>query len=57
MDNQRTKKYLKINKNYLKTKNDFYLTNFKIKNMLNDLHDKSIKFLLDRYDVIYLPKF
>ena len=28
-----------------------------LKNMLNDLHDKSIKFLLDRYDIIYLPKF
>ena len=51
MENQRTKKYLKINKDYLKTKNNFYLTNFKIKNMLNDLHDKSIKFLLDMLSI------
>lgn len=49
---------LKKSKNrleYLRTKNVLNLQYFKIDNLINDLHNKAIKFITDRYDIILLP--
>lgn len=40
---------------YLRTKNIIGLQEFKIKNLVDDLHNKSIKYLLDNYDIILYP--
>lgn len=40
---------------YLKTKNVLQLQNYKIQNLMNDFHNKAIKYLTDRYDIIIFP--
>lgn len=41
---------------YMRTKYMLYLSMFKLSNWINELHNKSIKFLMDRYDIILIPK-
>ena len=40
---------------YLKTKNILGLQEFKVKNLINELHNKTIKLLVDNYDIIIYP--
>lgn len=40
---------------YLKTKNIMGLQEFKIQNLVNDLHNKTIKYLTNNYDIIIYP--
>lgn len=40
---------------YLKTKNMLELQYFKTKNLVTELHNKAIKYITDRYDIIILP--
>lgn len=40
---------------YLKTKNVLGLQTFKIKNLVSELHNKAIKYITDRYDIILMP--
>lgn len=52
--------HLKKNKSknrleYLRTKNVRSLLYFKRDNLINDMHNKAIKFITDRYDIILLP--
>jgi putative transposase len=40
---------------YLKTKNIMSLQEFKIQNLVDELHNKTIKYLTDNYDIILYP--
>ena len=44
-------------KNYLKTKNSLDLSRFRLNNHIDELHNKTIRYLVDNYDVILLPEF
>ncbi len=41
---------------YLRTKNSLYLSLYKSKNMLIEIHNQAINFLVKHYDIILIPK-
>ena len=44
-------------KKYMRTKYDFYTQTLKLKNLIKELHNKTIKYLTTYYDKIILPRY